>query len=350
VVWAILGTVSAIQVVAGMKAEGMHHHWTALFITTLADWLVPAFAAPGVLWLTHSFPVGRGQWRTLPIHIVAAVVLAVAFPAWSAVLEWAFGPLASPRSFSASFIVAMFSRFHIGIVIYAVTVVVSSAIDSIHWLAQRDAEAARLERELTTAQLEGLRRQLEPHFLLNTLNGIAGLVGDNRNDEAVAMTAGLGDLLRRLLEDSGRQLVPLAEEISFLETYMEIQSMRFGASLKVTMDVPHEIYAALVPPLILQPLLENAIMHGAGAQAEGGEIHVMVREAEGRVSIRIRNRGPARLADDAERAGAGIPGMRDRLSALYGGICGLDLRSWEAGVEAILTVPYRIESLDRIEA
>jgi len=340
--WIGWGSVSAIEVVACMKAAGFQDRWTALFFTLLAGWLVFAAAAPGVSWLSQRFPLGSGNWRNLPIHIGAAMVLGLSYPAWSAVLEWALQPQANPRSFRAAFLIAMYLRFHMGIIIYAVIIVVRNAIDSIRRLAQRAAETARLEAELTNTQLDALRRQMEPRVLFNTLDGVAELVQENRNDEAVAMIAGLSDLLRRLLDAPAGQLVPLAEEISFLESYLEIQSLRLSERPRVTVDIPRSIYAALVPPLILQHLVENAIVLGG---LEPGEIHLSARQAEGTVSIRIRNPlPPPTSADLAENPVTRLSSIRDRMAALYGDVCGFDLLSWDACVDAILTVPLRLEA------
>jgi sensor histidine kinase YesM len=141
--------------------------------------------------------------------------------------------------------------------------------------------------------MDVLRRQLEPHFLFNTLNGISGLVRERQNNAAVDMIAGLSCLLRRALEDSGTQLVPLAEEVSFQESYIGLQSMRLGDRLQVTLDIPVELYAALVPQLLLQPLVENAIVHGIGKLVDGGQIRLTARESKGTLSIYLYNDGPA---------------------------------------------------------
>ncbi|MBV9401954.1 MAG: histidine kinase [Bryobacterales bacterium] len=191
--------------------------------------------------------------------------------------------------------------------------------------------------------MDALRRQLEPHFLFNTLNGISGLVREQRNDAAVEMIAGLSDLLRRVLEDGGSQLVPLAEEVSFLESYIELQAMRFDERLKVTVDIPLEVYGALVPRLILQPLVENAIVHGIGKLVDGGEIRMTARESEGVLSICLYNDGPAvALAGPDDRTGVGLSNARSRLVMLYGAGSSVELHNGErAGVETILKFPYR---------
>src|SRR6201999_3395758 len=118
-------------------------------------------------------------------------------------------------------------------------------------------------------------------------------VRSRENDAAVDMIAGLSDLLRRVLEDSGSQLVPRAEELSFLERYVELQSMRFGDRLSVTVNIPFALYSALVPGLILQPLVENAFLHGIERRVEGGSIRIGA-QAEGSVlTLYVHNDGPA---------------------------------------------------------
>ena len=334
-VWLVLGVISATQTVVGMKAAGMEHHWAALFFTTMADWLVLAIAAPGILWLTDRFPVHKGRWRYLPLHAVTAVCVAVAFAAWAAVLEFVFDPFGAPRSFGRQFVTEMYTRFHTGLMIYAVTMVAANAVESIRRLAQREAEAARLESELTRARLEVVRRRLEPHFLFGALNGIADLIAKQRNDDAVTMIAGLSDLLRRLLAGSSRELVPLAEEISFVESYVDIASMRWGDRLNFKMDVPMDLYGTLVPPLILQPLIDAVIARGFGNAPGKREIRIAAEESGGSVSIRILIDGAASQLTESTTDG-------DLFEKLYSSACGFAIRNRnEEGLEAVLTLPYR---------
>ncbi len=181
---------------------------------------------------------------------------------------------------------------------------------------------------------------MEPHFLFNTLNGIAGLVREHKNGTAVEMIAGLSDLLRRVLEGADRQLVPLAEELSFLERYIELQQMRFGDRLNVAVDVPLELYGALVPGLILQPLIENAIQHGVGKRVEGGTIRVSAARSGGILTLSIHNDGPNLPPGGVDSgSGVGISNTRGRLVSLYGAGCALEVRNVASGVETIVQVP-----------
>jgi hypothetical protein len=346
IVWLAVGIVMATQVVVGLAALGMRANWVSLFFTTAAAWLLWAVATPVILLLSRRFPlVGVGGWKNFPVHLAAALGISIGRIAWSAALEWAINPLAyDPHpSYRTMFFTMLYMQFHTGLIIYGATVAVDHIIDSIRRLARREAEAARLAGALSKAQLDALRRQLEPHFLFNTLNGISGLVREKQNDAAVEMIAGLSCLLRRALEDSGRQLVPLAEEVSFLESYIDLQAMRLGDRLKVTIDIPIELYGALVPQLLLQPLVENAIVHGIGRLVEGGQIRVTARKAGGVLSICLYNDGPAlSLPSAGDRTGVGLSNTRGRLVTLYGAESSVELRNGEqAGVETIIKVPYR---------
>ena len=343
-VWLAVGVITGAQVVAGMAALGRHLPWVSLFFTTAAAWLFWAVATPFILLLSRRFPLARAGWRNLPVHLGAALGISTARIAWSAALEFAINPVQAPHpSYWSMFLTMVYMQFHTGFIIYGATVAIDQIIDSIQRLARREAEAAWLESKLAKAQLDALRHQIEPHFLFNTLNGISGLVRERRNEDAVEMIAGLSDLLRRLLEDSGRQLVPLAEEVSFLESYLELQAMRLGDRLKVTVDIPAGLYGALVPQLLLQPLVENAIVHGIGKLVEGGQIRVTAREAEGMLSISLYNDGPAlSRAGVGERTGVGLSNTRGRLVTLCGAGSSVELRNAaQAGVETLIKVPYR---------
>src|SRR5262249_27326178 len=151
-------------------------------------------------------------------------------------------------------------------------IVFGHTIESRRRLAERD-------EQLTQARLDALKRQLEPHFLFNTLNAIAGLVRSRQNDAAVSMIAGLRDLLRRVVDGPSGAETTLAEEIEFLDAYLRIQQTRFAGRLRVDVDVPGELSGARVPSMILQPVVENAIKHGIGTRVEGGFIRVSARRS-----------------------------------------------------------------------
>jgi hypothetical protein len=203
-IWFGFGLFDAMQTVFVMRAEGMHHAWVSLFVTTVLSWLPWALATPLVLRLGRRFPpVKLRPFLTWLAHVAACAAIGLIFTAWTTWLEVLLNPYASP-SLPAPFAHLWFDKFYNGIltflVLYAAILTVSSVLDSRERLAFQRTETARLNEQLAKAQLNALRRQIEPHFLFNTLNAVAGLVREGRNDAAVSMIAGLSDFLRRILE------------------------------------------------------------------------------------------------------------------------------------------------------
>jgi LytS/YehU family sensor histidine kinase len=210
-------------------------------------------------------------------------------------------------------------------------------------MARQMTETARLNEELSRAQLAVLRGQMDPHFMFNTLNSIASLVCDQRGDAAVSMIVGLSEFLRRALEDSHRVQVTLREEVEYLQRYIDIQKVRFGDRLRMSVDIPDELLAAQVPNLLLQPLVENAIKHGVSKRRSGGEIRVAGTHSNGALRLTVYNDGPwvqEDLADAPHRVGLG--NLRTRLRILHGDRSELLLQPAEAGgVEVIVTLPLQ---------
>ena len=204
-------------------------------------------------------------------------------------------------------------------------------------------ETARLNEELSKAQLAALRRQMEPHFMFNTLNSIAGLVRDQRNDAAVSMIVGLSEFLRRASEDSHRSQVTLAEEVEYLQRYVDIQKVRFGERLRVSVDIPADLLDAQVPNLLLQPLVENAIKHGVAKRVAGGTVRVAGARRDGSLCLSVYNDGPSFPKDwQTNGAGVGLANLRTRLQILHGDASELRMRRAGAdGVEVVVTLPLK---------
>jgi sensor histidine kinase YesM len=232
---------------------------------------------------------------------------------------------------------------HIELLIYWAIVGATHAFAYYALYRERDLRASELEAQLANAQLQALRAQLQPHFLFNTLHGIAGLVRTQRNETAVEMIAGLSDLLRLALENAGRHEVPLGEEMEFVERYLALQRMRFSDRLDVELDVEPAALSALVPNLILQPLVENAIRHGVARSASAGRVEVHACRDEGMLRVEVLDDGPGPgAARPSGRGGLGLTNTRERLAKLYGDAFAFDVREREAGgTAAILRIPLR---------
>ncbi len=206
-IWLAVGLFDATQTVFTMRAEGMHHDWTHLFITTLLAWLVWAPATPVVVRLGRRYPpVQLRPYSTWLVHLAACGTLCFLSALWNAGAEELLNPWAvSPAPFAHLALRKFYNSLVSSAVLYIIILAISYVLDSRDRLARQQTETARLNEQLTKAQLSALRRQIEPHFLFNSLNAIAGLVRERRNDAAVSMIAGLSDFLRRVLEDSNRQ-------------------------------------------------------------------------------------------------------------------------------------------------
>jgi sensor histidine kinase YesM len=233
-------------------------------------------------------------------------------------------------------------EFHINALLYAAVLFVGYYLESRRKLAMREAESARLSEELTRAQLEALRQQLEPHFLFNTMNAIAGLVREQRNRDAVTMIARLSDLLRHVLAGTGQQMVSLRSELELLEKYLDIQKMRFAEKLAVSIEVSDDLLELMVPSLIFQPMVENAIQHGIAKQVAGGVIRIRITRAGNLLEISICNNGPRLpVVGEVTNIGIGIANVRNRLKTLYGEGHVFEVRNCleGVGVEARFVLP-----------
>lgn len=208
------------------------------------------------------------------------------------------------------------------------------------------AEAAQLQMQLVAARLDALQRQMDPHFLFNTLNAVSALV--ERDPHGVRqMVAELSDLLRYSMSTTTAPEVPLREELALLERYTSIMQIRFAEQLRLVMRVDDETLDAIVPNLILQPLVENAIRHGVEHRADGGQITVEALRDAGQLVLRVHDEGPDFLGAQAVTSprsdgGVGLQNTASRLAALYGDSHSLTLTAASAGgTVAEIRLPFR---------
>jgi len=205
------------------------------------------------------------------------------------------------------------------------------------------AQAAQLSAQLADARLAALRTQLNPHFLFNTLHAVSALV--ERDPRGVRrMIARLSELLRTSLDEADEPEVALTRELSFIERYLDIIEIRFQGHLQVALHADADVRDALVPNLILQPLVENAIKHGISKLAEGGHIEVEAHRSGERLVLRVRDNGPGTEGLPAPE-GVGLRNTRARLAAMYGTEQSLMLHPAEGGgLVAEVSLPYHTSS------
>ncbi|HKR15562.1 MAG TPA: histidine kinase [Pyrinomonadaceae bacterium] len=349
-VWAMLGVIYAGPIYFEVRAKGMDHAAWRVFSWGILMWVAWAPLTPPIIWLARRFSLIDGAWKkNLLVHLPAFLVLSILHSAAATAITLGVDPFEgmgdSPKTFWARFVPRMQGSFGSDLLVYGAVIGACYALDYYRKYREREILATRLEAQLAQAQLDSLRMQLHPHFLFNTLNSIAGLVRDNRNQAAVSMLVGLSDLLRHTLEHSSRHEVELREEISFIKLYLSIQEMRFSDRLRLEFDIDPATAKAMVPNLILQPLTENALRHGIGRSAASGFVGISSAVENGNLRLTVYDNG-AGLPDDWQlkgSAGIGLANTAARLQQLYDNEHQFDIRNRDGGgVEVVIVVPLRI--------
>jgi len=221
-----------------------------------------------------------------------------------------------------------------------------SAYFGINSMLDLETEHARADRALKladSARLRALQSQLNPHFLFNALNGIATLVREGERTKAADMVDMLGDFLRLTLQKLDSPEIRVSEELAFVEQYLGIQRLRFGSYFSASVDADPETHDALVPTLILQPLVENAVRHGVLARAQGGSLSVSIRRRDEVLVVTVEDDGPG-LGDQGARSyGVGFKNSAERLAALYGDDAHMSVgaRPHGRGFVVVLFLPFR---------
>jgi LytS/YehU family sensor histidine kinase len=205
-----------------------------------------------------------------------------------------------------------------------------------------EIRAAQLENRLIEAELKALKEQIKPHFLFNTLNTVAVMVRDGRNETAVTLLARLGSLLRMSLDGNHKNETTLRVEMDFLERYVEIQKARFPDRLTVAVDVDEKALGIPVPWLLLQPIVENAILHGVAPKLGAGRVDITGRVDSGVLRLEVRDDGPGLPDNRRVVEGTGLANTRERLSKLYGDKASMSLKNLASGgISVEIVLPCR---------
>jgi two-component system, LytTR family, sensor kinase len=288
-------------------------------------WALWLLFLPAVAWLSFRFPIERKRlFRNVALHLLACLLVVGANrAAFRVVPRLAPSPPPAQRPGPgppAAFGVFLGLRAALDVLVYWSLLGVCQAVTNLRSSQEREGRTAELEARLTSAKLQALRMQLNPHFLFNTLNSIAGLVYVNPR-AADEMLGDLSELLRRSLDSMEEQEIPLAQELEFIGAYLSIEEKRFGERLRVEQSVPDELMKALVPALLLQPLVENAIRHGIELQRGPGLISLEAKQEDKLLHLTVRDTGRGLLAGDlngSARRGIGLANTQARLQGLYG--------------------------------
>jgi signal transduction histidine kinase len=341
-IWTLLGLFEASHTCIVKAYRGEAVDLPRSLALNLALWYAWAPLALLAIAFASGFPIRLNNWwHRLPLALAVAVLLALVkivpdYPIirglYCPTPELLTFPIFYRMGFASHFTQYFF--FAVGMlgVIYA-------------WNYFRDAQQSevdswQLEARLAQARLQVLRMQLHPHFLFNTLNTVSHLIQSDP-DEAERVLARLGDLLRLMLDTAGEQEVPLRQEIEFLRGYLEIERARFGPGLDVRLDIEPGLLEAAVPPLILQPLVENAVLYGTARLGRTGRVEIRARRAGEKLRLEVWDDGPGlgTLPSAGSGKGIGLANTRARLAQLYNGRSHFEIRNAPVGVLAVMEFP-----------
>jgi two-component system, LytTR family, sensor kinase len=327
---------------------------TTLAVLNFSFWYGWAALTPIVLWIARRFPLERETWkRSAPVHMIAVLILILLHVA---LVEWVYGTVPGIGYLKLTWWERVQRKyiwnFDWEMMTYAAIIAFSHAASYFRQAQDRALRAAHLEARLAEAQLQALQRQLHPHFLFNTLNGISALM--HRDVHAAdRMLVRLSDLLRMALDRRGAQEVPLSDDLEFLAKYLEIEQARFGERLSVRYDFDPETLDALVPNLLLQPLVENSVRHAIATLSEGGVIEVTSRRVGDTLELRVRDNGPglSKERTPSPSGGLGLTNTRSRLEHLYGSAQHLQFSETPGGgLTVTVVLPFRRDALSRDSA
>lgn len=326
--FSIVAVVSTSQLWANWSAAGVDTSWGTLFAVRIVDWGAWALVVPAIVALDGLLRRRHSRWYAV------AATHALAATAWFAVqnaIPVFLAPRVDPAAAGQRFWEAYFTR---GVVRLSTAWVVYACILAVVALLREFVRRQRLTRDLWEAQLHALRAQIQPHFLFNTLHTVGALVRSGDREEAIGTLVALSELLRRSLGLARADVVPLEDELAFLDHYLAIQRARFGQRLRVSTAVATEAAGSTVPPLLLQPLVENAIRHGLDLEHGPGSVSVRIDADAGWLRVRVEDDGAGPDAvevPDGEGGGIGLTNLRDRLGRLYGRDQALELTPNDAG-------------------
>jgi sensor histidine kinase YesM len=305
--------------------------WWRAAAVALTDWWLWAFVTPAVVWAARRFRINRRHWAgSLMVHVpvsficTAAKQLADTFSA-IAITGIARGP-------------TNVMKIHVNFLTYWAIVGVTYVFEHYQEARERELQAARLQTALARTQVQALQVQLQPHFLFNTLNTIAALMREDI-EAADVMVVRLGDLLRETLRTADVPEVPLRRELELVDMYLDIQRARMGDRLTTRVSAAPEALDEQVPTLLLQPLVENAVRHGAAARRGPVCIELHARLDGNVLVIDVEDDGPG--PPNAVVRGHGLENTRMRLAAQYGPSAGVEVRHRPGGgAIARVTLPH----------
>ena len=338
--WVALGLFVCARdlLLIGPEAPGLAFAALVPFTESMLLW---GLLSPFIIVFSERLPLDRGHWlRSLALHAILALAICVG----DVLFDGLFAAIVGLPF--KSLLQELYEQVFINTFSYVAIAAAGYAVVYARALAQDRVRSAQLERQLVQAQLEALTRRLQPHFLFNALNSIAALIRLADTEKALAALVALSDLLRVVLATGGDARIPLEKELEWAERYLRIERLRFENRLRTEVHVDPHLSQALVPALVLQPFVENAIRHGVEQRSGSGVVSIAAERDGDYLAIAVRNAAdqPAQPSDH-RGFGLGLESTRERLAHLYGSeryVLDIDTRGNET--TARIRIPYAVAS------
>jgi two-component system, LytTR family, sensor kinase len=344
--WITIGVVLAGQAALGAAVQNRPQAPIATALPTALIQNVPWIPVTLiVIWLAGRFPVTRTTWRrNLPVHLMAAAACAWFANVLVVLGFWTMaGRFQGPLPLFRSAAVWATVNAHVAFLIYSAVLAATQIIAYYRTTKERELHLARVEGQLARAHIQALNAQIRPHFLFNTLHTIGQLWRSGKSDDADAVLDHLGGLFHKVQTSTARTEIPLGDELEIVREYLAIEQVRFRDRLRVTVNAAPDTLNCRVPPLILQPLVENAVRHGISAVSTAGKLDVSARVTNDTLHLEVRDDGPGN-GNGATRpgSGTGLRNTRERLAQLYGdaGVLRIDHANGQ-GMRVTVELPVR---------
>ena len=340
--WAFLGLILSLELYFNVRAEMNWADFVGIAIPQFGRAAMWGSLAPFILMLRTRVPLRSGHWiGGISFHILFSFIVMATYylgrvEANALLLDYSHG------GFWRTAYTDFYGHNLVDMAYYWAVIAYGYGSELQRKYRNEELRAAQLESRLIEAELKALREQLKPHFLFNTLNTISVLVRDGKSDLAVTLLARLGSLLRLALDGNKDNESTLRAEMEFLERYIEIQKARFPDRLTVDVAVEETALGVPVPWLILQPIVENAILHGIAPKAGPGRLEILGRVEGQSLHLEVRDDGRGLPEGVTVVEGTGLSNTRERLTKIYGEAGRLTLTRRPAGGVAVkIVVPCR---------
>jgi len=340
--WAFIGLVLTLELYFNQRASMNWADFADIAIPQFGRAAMWAFMAPFILALRSRVPLSSGCWvGGILFHITFSfIVMATYYLGRIEGYAVFFGPLKEGFWHTANR--EFYGHNFVDMACYWAVLAFGYGSELQRKFRNEEIRAAQLESRLIEAELKALREQIKPHFLFNTLNTISALVRDGQNELAVTLLARLGSLLRMSLDGNRENESTLRVEMDFLDRYIEIQKARFPDRLSVDVSVAEAAMSARVPWLLLQPIVENAILHGVAPKSSPGKVEILAHLDKEQLHLEVRDDGPGLPENRRIVEGLGLANTRERLAKIYGDDGSMTIRNRPTGgIAVVIAFPFR---------